>query len=175
MPVGAGAHWRLLRNTADAVREHLTPSEDTNHHFLPLFQRQKQPSPHRGPCPAAPPCMNHTQGDRRHHRSAPACLVLGKLGQLGKTGDGYSLIHFITRRAAIAVISFANNSQLMQGWRPAPLLRKGYLSALRHLPSYQFNSSCRIQASTMTWTLTLILEMTDFRSLTEAGPALFAK
>lgn len=125
MPVGASAHWRLLRNTADAVREHLTPSEDTNHHFLPLFQRQKQPSPHRGPCPAAPPCMNHTQGDRRHHRSAPACLVLGKLGQLGKTGDGYSLIHFITRRAAIAVISFANNSQLMQGWRPAPLLRKG--------------------------------------------------
>lgn len=49
---GSRTHWRLLRNTA--ASEHLTPGEDTNHHFLPLFQRQKQP-PHGGPCPSAPP------------------------------------------------------------------------------------------------------------------------
>lgn len=120
--VGAGAHWRLLRNTADAVREHLTPSEDTNHHFLPLFQRQKQPPPHGGPCPAAPPCMNHTQAERRHHGSAPACLVWGSWE---RHESDMSLIHFITRRAGIAIIFFANNSQLMQGWRPAPMLREG--------------------------------------------------
>lgn len=85
-----------------------------------------------------------------------------------------SLIPFITRKAAIAIILFVNNwltaharleassphsgrhmpQGLAQCFETCPLLPPP-----NYQPSYQSNSGCRNQASAMTWTPTLILEM----------------